>query len=133
MKNLLILLLFAACCWTACDSGKDKNEVTDSTAVVLLPDSSVTEKTGVDNISPASKEKILGPWTGGEYGNATFDIRQDSMYNVEHLESYKYTLSNDSIKVYYPDFLYSAKIYFIKDTLVMQSEDGVAKYWKFTD
>lgn len=130
MKNVVIALILIGFCWVACGPGKNSDEATDSTEVVLVPDKGTM---AVNNISATSKEKILGAWTGGEYDNATFDIRQDSMYNVEHLESYKYTLNKDSIKIYYPDFVYSAKIYFIKDTLVMSSEDGEAKYWKFKD
>jgi len=77
-------------------------------------------------------KKLIGAWTGGESENATFDISKDSIYYVDKFESYRYALKHDSIKIFYPDFVYTAKVYFIKDTLVMNSKDfDVTKFWKF--
>lgn len=59
------------------------------------------------------------------------DITTDSIYYTEHFESYKYDLKQDSIFISYPDFTFAAKVYFNKDTLVMESEDGKSKYHKF--
>jgi len=78
------------------------------------------------------KQKLIGIWTDGSSDNATFDIKKDSIFYVDQFKSYRYSLNQDSIKIYYPDFTYTAKVYFIDDTLVMDSQDdGIAKFWKF--
>jgi len=77
---------------------------------------------------------LIGIWTNGLTGNATMEIHKDSIFYVERFERYKYLLTNDSIKIYYPDYIYSAKCFFMKDTLVMSSkEDGMAKFWHFKE
>jgi hypothetical protein len=131
MKNLLIALLLIAVGCFACGPVENKTDVDDTTKIVLS-NKDIKVKSS-DGISPATKDKMLGPWTSEGYNNAVFDIRKDSIYYIEDFASYKYDLTQDSIKIDYPDGAYSAKIYFIKDTLVMRSEDGEAKYWKFTD
>jgi len=78
------------------------------------------------------KHKLIGLWTDGSSGSATFDIKKDSIFYVDQFKSYKYSQKQDSIKIYYPDFTYTAKVYFTDDTLVMDShDDGIAKFWKF--
>lgn len=75
--------------------------------------------------------KLKGIWTDGTSENASFDIREDSIFYVEHLETYKYKLIADSIHIYYPDFVYSGKIGFEGDTLILSSEEGNSKFWRF--
>ena len=79
------------------------------------------------------RNKLIGMWTDGSTENATFDIRKDSIFYVEHFETYKYKLTTDSIYIHYPDFIYSGKIAFKGDTLILSSEDGESKFWRFKD
>ncbi|WP_207420062.1 hypothetical protein [Desertivirga brevis] len=77
------------------------------------------------------KSKVQGIWTNGTSENATFAIRKDSIFYVDQLTSFKYRISGDSIQIYYPDFLYSGKIKFRKDTLILSSEYEDTRFWRF--
>ncbi len=77
------------------------------------------------------KIKIIGIWTDGNSGNATFRIDDDSIFYVDALESFKYTLNADTIAVQYSDDTVSCKVSFKDDTLLMVSENETAKLWKF--
>jgi hypothetical protein len=86
-----------------------------------------------DNAKQTNQSDLSGVWTDGSSENATLDIRKDSIYYVDQSASYKYSLSNDSIKILYPDWTFTGAVIFNKDTLVIASEDGTTKYWKFKD
>lgn len=75
--------------------------------------------------------KILGVWTDGNTENATFEIGEDSILYVERLTSYKHSLTGDSLKIMYPDYVYAGRISFKDDTLVMDSNEGTSKFRKF--
>ncbi len=74
---------------------------------------------------------LLGIWTDGQTENATFQIKQDSIFYVDHLENYHYRLESDSIFIHYPDLLFKAKILLKHDTLILKAPDAEYKYWKF--
>lgn len=74
---------------------------------------------------------IIGIWTDGQTENATFQIKKDSIYYVDHLENYFYRMESDSISIHYPDMIFKAKVLMKKDTLVLQTSEANYKYWKF--
>jgi biotin-(acetyl-CoA carboxylase) ligase len=116
---LLLLLVGCGCGHT---SPAKKEVTTHSTEAQTLPKESTI-----------NKNSVLGAWTDGSTENATFDIQQDSIFYVDQFTAYKYSLEGDSITITYPDWVFSGKVSFIKDTLVITSEDGPTKYWKFTE
>jgi hypothetical protein len=75
--------------------------------------------------------KHLGVWTDGNSENAIFEIRKDSIYYVDQFETYKYTLSGDSVKIFYDDWVFTGVIKLLGDTMIISSEDVTTKYWKF--
>lgn len=79
------------------------------------------------------KKELFGVWASDNKEPLTVEINKDSIYYTEHFESYKYDLKGDSILISYPDFMFSAKIYFTKDALIMESEDGQSRYYRFKD
>ncbi|MFI5406732.1 MAG: hypothetical protein ACHQ1D_09500 [Nitrososphaerales archaeon] len=93
------------------------------------PDStpSITES----HKSFTNKKQLLGIWESENKEPLTIKISDDSIYYTEHFASYKYQLKADSIFIYYPEFIYAGKLYFHKDTLIMESEVGKSKYVKF--
>ena len=77
---------------------------------------------------------ILGVWTGGAGPNASVQIENDSIYNVEHLERAKYKLAGDSLTIYYSDEPLKVKIKKLdKDSLIYVSKYGETRMWRFTD
>jgi len=75
-----------------------------------------------------NNKEIIGIWLDEGKEPLTVKIEKDSIYYIEHFESYKYRIDKDSIYINYPDFAYSGRIGFRNDTLVMISSDGEAKY-----
>src|SRR5688572_10429049 len=67
------------------------------------------------------KNEIIGIWESENKEPLTVEINKDSIYYTEHFESHKYILKGDSIFINYPDFIFAAKVYFDRDTLVMES------------
>ncbi len=121
VTSLLPLVSFLSCNTVQLDNKKSQ-----------LDSPTFTVKTNQTGVKPASlKDKIVGIW-GGEYSeNAVFDIRKDSIYNVDQFKTYKYSLKDSIITIFYPDFIYSGKVSFIKDTMVMESDGEKSKFWKF--
>ena len=99
---------------------------TDSTSIAGENPVEITQENS-SNIS------LIGPWTSGLSDNALFDVRKDSIFYVEDLESYKYILVGDSIKIYYPGYTFSGKVNLQQDTLTITSEGEESRYWRFRD
>jgi len=125
-KNLFIFMVIIYC---SCNNVVQKSTNLNNTSKII------NKHVSVDKIKTSSniiEEKIIGIWTDGSPENATFDIRKDSIYYVDDFESFKYFLRGDIIEIHYSDFIYKAKVYFKKDTLVMDAKDDeLAKFWKF--
>jgi hypothetical protein len=75
--------------------------------------------------------KILETWVDGSSENASFVIKKDSIIYADQFTSYKYELNGDSIKIKYPEMTYAGKVSFLKDSLVLESEGEMVKYWRF--
>ena len=122
---LLILLV-------ACNPERNTKTIQDST--IGKDTSKQIQQVAIkvdENAKQTNASKLLGIWTEGSSGNATFDIRKDSIYYVDQFATYKYSLTGDSIKIYYPDWTFTGAISFSKDTLRIAYEDGTTTYWKF--
>jgi hypothetical protein len=78
---------------------------------------------------------IIGIWTDGSGPNASFSVSKDSIYYVEHSTSIKYEQTGDSIVFFFDkNIIVRSKAYRSdEDTLIIESSQGRAKYWKFTD
>ena len=110
-----------------CKSGTKENNISNREELNSTNNLTAPNKISVTEL----KEKIIGIWTDGESENATFQISRDSIYYVDNIKNYNYSLDQDSIKINYLDFTYSGKLSFINDTLVMESNEDVSKFWKF--
>jgi hypothetical protein len=122
MRNLIIL--FVCLVVVGCNATTAKKQETQDAAKKVIQ----AQKTTIAGASYS--KKIQGIWidTAGE---ANFDIRKNTIYYPRHQKGYKYSVTPDSLKIFYDDFTYVAKIYFIKDTLVMDSHEfGISKYTK---
>jgi hypothetical protein len=111
----------------------ESNQTTDP--VKSLPDTmgketkTIPDTTKTDNFKPS---KILGAWTNHQTENATFEIRKDSIFYVDALESYSYRLDGNKIIIRFPEYKYEAVLSWLGDTLVMTDKDsGPNKFTRF--
>jgi len=125
-RVLFILIL------TACNNGQNITTVQDS----LLPRDTTKKILNTigrqdDKAKQNELSNFLGLWTDGNNENASFDIRKDSIYYVDQLATYKYSIVGDSIRIYYPQWTFTGAIVLSNDTLTITSREGTTQYWKF--
>jgi hypothetical protein len=85
------------------------------------------------NSTSLLKKKIIGIWTSEGSINADFKIDKKTFYYVEDFAYYRYKMIGNNIKIFYPDYVYKAKIVFKNDTLILINKDYETKYWRFKD
>lgn len=129
MRKLLftVLLFIVSCTSKQPDKTLALSKDTSTQSNIPAIDTSKTR-----TIKPlTSKNEIIGVWESENKEPLTVEINKDSIYYTEHFESHRYKLKGDSIFINYPDFVFAAKVYFDRDTLVMESGNGKSKYVKF--
>jgi hypothetical protein len=127
-KLLIVLLIFDVSCNSE-QSGRIQTTSKDTLARSNTAAGDTTIKKAYKPLT--NKNDIIGIWANEGKEPLTVEINRDSIYYTEHFESHKYKLKGDSIFINYPDFVFAAKVYFNKDTLVLESEDGKSNYVKF--
>ncbi len=133
MKLIAINLLFFI---TSCNPGQfsndkkipNRNNASQNSSSIIQP-----RVTNEDYTTISSQKELMGVWASDNKEPLTLEINADSLYYTEHFESYKYNFIGDSIFIVYPDFIFSAKIYFHNDTMIMKSEDEESKFYRFKD
>jgi hypothetical protein len=127
-KLLIVFIIFAA----SCNSEQSEQIQTASKDTLAQSNTTAYDTTIKTATKPLTdKNDIIGIWASEGKEPLTVEINKDSIYYTEHFESHKYKLKGDSIFINYPDFVFAAKVYFTKDTLVMESEDGKSTFVKF--
>ena len=96
-------------------------------------DSSHLKLNSIEVLKPNLKTKVQGIWGSNISENAVFEIRPDSIYNVDQFKTYPYEIIDSIITIQYADFTFKGRISFIKDTMVIESDGEKSKYWKFKD
>ena len=122
-KNIFIIpsFLLAAC------SSPTNNETSLTIKSISMPSSTNLPTPRAINY----KDSLLGNWSDGSDENATIQIQDDSVLYISHLDKYKYTIQNDSIKIFFPNNISASKIIFNGDTLWWISINDTTKLWKF--
>lgn len=115
-----------------CTSGQSDRAPASHKDTATQGNTATFDPTAKTPIRPLTdKNEIIGIWESENKEPITVEINKDSIYYTEHFESHKYKLKGDSIFINYPDFVFAAKVFFDRDTLIMASEDGKSKYLKF--
>jgi hypothetical protein len=81
-----------------------------------------------------NKEQIMYAWTfiNRDAEMAAISIGQDSIFYVDEMTSYPYKLIGDSIRITYPDTVFTGSIFFKNDTLVLtEREFGMLEYYRW--
>jgi hypothetical protein len=119
MKCIFFILSFVVLIFSCSPNNQSKDNTSDST---ISPNKPIQDKL---------ETKILGIWTDGTTDNAAFEIRKDSIFYVDQLLTFKYSIDKDSIQINYNDWVFKSKIFIQKDTLFLSSEFDTSKYWHF--
>jgi len=118
-KLLLMGLLFA--CNTP--AGEDNNKPQEDTASAGNNDKTVTKTASV------TKEQIIGIWTNDSVETASIEIKQDSVYYADAMETYPYTVVGDTITIHYAEEDFHGSISLKNDTMFLSDPAfGVMKY-----
>ena len=134
--NIKTLVSFGCSCLMNCNSedrGIRNSLVEDTQVQAKAPKQAEIYQTRPLYKKFSNQRELVGIWRSDNKEELTVKIDLDSIYYTEHFESHKYTLKKDSIFINYYDCLFAAKLYFLNDTLVMESENGLSKFYKFTD
>jgi len=120
--------------FVACSDGRNTKVNKES---IIAADNVNLIKQPRHHINGPAKQPIasspLGIWTDGSNENATFEIRKDSIYYIEQFATYQYSILDNNIKIQSPGGTFTGTVSYIEDTMVIASEDGTTKYWKFKD
>jgi hypothetical protein len=99
--------------------------------ILISPDVNKKLKLNTQS-SDLIKSKLKGIWTDGTTENAAFEIKENTIFYVDNVATYKYTLQGNKMTIIYPDYTYKCVISFHKDTLIMDSKEyGSSSFWKF--
>ncbi|MFP5042927.1 hypothetical protein [Parasediminibacterium sp. JCM 36343] len=130
----ITILIFFVCADNFGQVSKANNSLTlkqQNSKALLSTDTNKKLKTTTQS-NDTLRSRLKGIWTNGKTENAVFEIKQNTIYYVDDLATYKYTLFGNKLTIIYPDFSYKCIITFHKDTLIMDSKEyGIASYWKF--
>jgi hypothetical protein len=125
--RIFSICLLLACCTSKPSSGLNGEGGSDSSSASDTHDSKQAETRRLHT-------RLLGNWGNESSANAVFAIGRDSINYVDAFSSSRYTLENDTMTIYFPDYVSKFKISFTGDTLIMFSdESGPSKFWKFNN
>jgi hypothetical protein len=125
---------------TSCNSGQVYNERSQIDTPIHVANAQIPISTTVtipevknaSNSADSLKSKLKGAWTDGATDDATFDVKDKTIFYVDLGSDYKYSLRGDVISIKYPDYTYKAKVSCRSDTLTMSSDEyGETKFWRF--
>lgn len=160
MKNRIVLVIpfvMLFCCNKSGETYQSPNvrevienseRYKDSRELTIQQDRTVVEKEKEEvvevkdfrpkDLKPSmfTSKDIMGVWKGDydDGPNATMAIYDDSLFNVEHMESYGYQLSGDTLTIDFGDWKsVSIVIKAVEDTLILVSENGKTVYTTFED
>jgi hypothetical protein len=128
MKRFLtaFLILFSACSSPVSNS---KASIDSSVAATKSRNEGPAKEHSAEEIK---KDNLFGAWTDGSTENAMFDIGKDSIFYLNQMTSYPYTLKGDSLTIVYPDMSFVGTAKFSGDTLILSApEFGTTKYTRF--
>ena len=128
MRNLIPFLIVLSSCNSSVSNSKDSVDnsvnVNQSPKEINLAKGNPTQT--------METNRFLGAWTDGTTENATFDIGKDSIFYLNEMTSFPYTLKGDSLTIGYPDMSFQGTAKFFGDTLVLiDPEFGTTKYTRF--
>lgn len=80
-----------------------------------------------------SKNELQGVWATSIGENASFWIKKDSIFYLDNFKSYKYCTKEDSIFIYYDNWIYKGTFKFRSDSLLLIDNKNHLKFIKITE
>jgi hypothetical protein len=103
-------------------------ELIKADTVIQLLDT-VKTKISIKN----SDNLIFGVWRSLNDEDPIFEIKRDSIYYIDQFASYKYSIIDDSITIFYSDYNFKSHIKLIQDTLIFKNAEQTDTYIRFKD
>lgn len=131
MARTLIVILIAFCACNSSDPYTNKSFDNSVVANERPKSVSVIKESPKEAIQ---KDQLLGAWTDGSTENATFNIGKDSIFYVDEMTSFPYTLKGDSLAIDYPDMSFRGTAKFSGDTLILSDQElGTTRFTRFAN
>ena len=119
---------------SACTSSEPNTVRSTGNVSTIRSDAQPNNVIPKDSPTIADDNQLLGAWTDGSSENASFAIDKDSIFYVDALTSYRYTLKEDSLIIAFPGRNFSSNVKFRGDTLMINDpESGTSRYTRFKD
>ena len=131
MRILIASLILCSACGSSVSNTK---EAVDSVSPLNQNDAELIANSVTSSPKSIDRSRLIGAWTDGIGDNATFDIGKDSIFYLDEMTSFPYTLKGDSLTIVYPDMSFQGTAQFSGDTLILSDpEFGTTKYTRFKD
>jgi hypothetical protein len=118
---IIIALGILISCQKNSNSNLDKKTVTSE-----LQNQSINK-----NVS-SEKDNLLGCWQAENDPNPTFYLRKDSIHYNEDNINRRYEIRDDSLIIFYDDYVSRGKYKIMKDTLLFKDEFQTSKFIRCT-
>ncbi|MEI6946711.1 hypothetical protein V9K67_05870 [Paraflavisolibacter sp. H34] len=129
MMRILIAFIFVC---SACSSSVSNTKGSADSPSAIEPTSLRVDVDRDNPVRSTDKALLLGAWTDGSTENATFNVGKDSIFYLDEMTSFPYTMKGDSLTIFYPDMSFQGTAKFAGDTLILSDpEFGMTKYTRF--
>lgn len=130
MRTLIAFLVLFSACNSSVSDTKDAVDSVSTMSQNAQPTLNTVTSLPISN----DRNLILGTWTDGSSENSSFDIGKDSIFYLDEMTSFPYTLKGDSLTIVYPDMSFQGTAKFSGDTLILNDpEFGTTKYTRFRE
>jgi hypothetical protein len=77
---------------------------------------------------------LIGLWSEKGAPNPIFEIKADSIYYPDQDLLYRFQIKEDSLTIFYEDYIYTAKIVMPdSSTIILENNDGSVQYVRFLE
>jgi hypothetical protein len=130
MKPLLLLFLTVFSLRT-CEDGDKPAIATTTTDAASATDTTIKDSMHHQQAEYILRNKIQGRWADEQQPDiAVFEVSPDSIYYIDHAQSYRYKIKADSFFIFYPDWTYAGRLRIQRDTMIIDSETGESRFNK---
>jgi hypothetical protein len=122
-KKVIILQVILITALLACNKQKIDNQMHPTNNGISIQ-KEIASKTTKTPVSVQKNHNIVGLWKIEGDDNPIFEISKDSIFYIDQGETFQYSISRDSIIIYYSDWIYKGLLKVQQDKNVITISDG---------